>query len=370
MTGRLIAVEAVGSEWFVDQVEAAWESGDAILPVDPRLPAAAREALIERMRPAVLRHEDGAETPLPEPEPVADGDALVIATSGSSGEPKGVVHTHDSLMASAVITSRHIGVDPSVDRWLACLPLAHIGGFAVVSRALLTDTPLTVAPRPSASAIADALDAGATRTALVPAALDGIDTAGYKTVLLGGSRIPEERPANTVVTYGSTETGSGIVYDGEVLDGVEVQAVAGELRVRSPTLGRCYRDGTAIVDDDGWFGTGDVGDVGTNGMVRVYGRAADVITTGGEKVWPAAVEARLAEHPSVSEVAVVGRPDPRWGERVEAVVVAGASVAAPSLAELRAWVKEALPAHCAPRAVEGVESLPRLPGGKVDRRRL
>ncbi|MGH9113016.1 MAG: AMP-binding protein, partial [Acidimicrobiales bacterium] len=120
---RLIVAEARGSDDFVDHLRRAWDDGDAVLPLDPRLPPPGRAQVLAAARPD---------------EPVADGDALVVATSGTSGDPKAVVLTHDAVAASARATTARLGIDPAADRWLACLPLAHVGGLAVVTRALLT----------------------------------------------------------------------------------------------------------------------------------------------------------------------------------------------------------------------------------------
>ena len=338
---RLLPVEAVPGPGFIDALRRAWAGGDAALPVDPRLPAPAARALVDAMDLA---------------RPVDHGDALVVATSGTTGAPKGAVLTHDAVRASAEATSTRLGVDPAADRWLSCLPLAHIGGLAVVTRALLTGTPLTF----------DEAD-HATLVSLVGTQLRRMDVQRFRTVVLGGSTPPEERPSNCVVTYGMTETGSGIVYDGVPLDGVEVRVVDGELHVRGPMLLRCYRDGIDPKDRDGWLPTGDAGTV-TDGVVHVEGRLADVIVTGGEKVWPEAVERVLRRLPSVTDVAVAGRPDPEWGTLVVAWVVAGDP--APDLDALRDAVKAELPPWCAPKELVLVDDLPRTPSGTVRRRAL
>ena len=338
---RLLPVEAVPGPRFVEALRQAWDGGDAVLPIDPRLPAPAARALVEA---------------LDVERPVEDGDALVVATSGTTGEPKGAVLTHDAVRASAEATSARLAVDPDADRWLSCLPLAHIGGLAVVTRALLTGTPLTFDESEPATLVS-----------LVGTQLRRMDVGRFRMVVLGGSTPPEDRPANTVVTYGMTETGSGLVYDGVPLDGVEVRAVGGELHVRGPMLLRGYRDGTDPRDADGWLATGDAGTV-TDGVVHVDGRLGDVIVTGGEKVWPDAVERVLRRLPSVADVAVTGRPDPEWGSRVVAWVVAGAVV--PNLDELRDAVKAELPPWCAPKELVLVDDLPRTALGKVRRRAL
>jgi O-succinylbenzoic acid--CoA ligase len=355
---RLTVVEARGGDAFVDALLRAWDDGDAVLPLDPRLPAAARASVLSAARPD---------------EPVAEGDALVIATSGTTGEPKAVVLSHDAVAASARATSARLRVDPSADRWLACLPLGHIGGLSVVTRAVVTGTPLTIHDGFDAGAVESAAAEGATLVSLVPTALRRIDPSRFRTVVLGGSAMPSDLPPNAVTTYGMTETGSGVVYDGAPLDGVEVRVVDGEIHLRAPMLLRCYRDGTDPRDADGWFATGDAGawDAAA-GRLRVDGRIEDVIVTGGENVWPAAVERVLRASPAVAvaDVAVVGVPDDEWGQRVVAVVVPAAAEAPPDLAAVRDAVKADLPAYAAPRQLVLLDALPRTGLGKVARAAL
>ncbi|HEX5366485.1 MAG TPA: fatty acid--CoA ligase family protein [Acidimicrobiales bacterium] len=354
---RLRVVEARGGDAFVDTLRRAWDAGDAVLPLDPRLPPPARRTVLAAARPH---------------EPVEEGDALVVATSGTTGEPKAVVLTHQAVAASARATSARLGVDPTVDRWLACLPLAHVGGLAVVTRALLGGTPLTVHDGFDAGAVeAAARTGGATLVALVPTALRRVDASLFRTVVLGGTAMPAGLPPNAVTTYGMTETGSGVVYDGEPLDGVEVRVTGGQVHLRGPMLLRGYRDGTDPRDGAGWLATGDAGrwDEAT-GRLHVEGRIGDVIVTGGEKVWPAAVERALAGWDAVAEVAVVGHPDPEWGQAVVAVVVPARPGDPPRLEEARAVVRAALPAYAAPRRLVVVPALPRTGLGKVARRAL
>jgi o-succinylbenzoate---CoA ligase len=352
---RLVVVPAAGGPDFVDTLRRAWDAGDAVLPLDPRLPPPAARAVLDAARVD---------------EPVEPGDALVVATSGTGGEPKAVVLTSEAVAASARATSARLGVDPTVDRWLACIPLAHVGGLGVVTRALLTGTGLTVLPRPDPGPVAEAAAAGPTLVSLVPTALDRLDAAWFKAVVLGGAADPTPRPANVVRTYGLTETGGGVVYDGRPLEGLEVRVVGGEVQLRGPMLLRAYRDGTDPRDAGGWLATGDSGAIGDDGRLVVAGRLADVVVTGGEKVWPDDLEPVLASHPGVRDVAVVGRPDPEWGAVVVAVVVPSDPADPPSLESLREWAKRSRPAYAAPRALELVEALPRTALGKVRRASL
>ena len=293
---------------------------------------------------------------------VQPGDALVMVTSGSTGTPKGVVLTHDAVAASARATSDRLDVHPD-DHWLACLPLSHVGGLSVVTRALHTGTQLTVLPGFDATAIEDA---GATLVSLVATALARIDPSRFRTIVLGGSRPPDDRPANCVTTYGMTETGSGVVYDGVPLDDVEVDITPdGEIRLRAPMLLRCYRDGSSPLDADGWFATGDLGVWLPDDQLHVAGRRGDLIITGGENVWPEAVEAALADHSGVADVMVRGVDDPEWGQLVEAVIVPAGDP--PTLDSIRNHVKQRHPAFMAPKRLTLVESLPRTSIGKLRR---
>ncbi|MSO87140.1 MAG: AMP-dependent synthetase [Acidimicrobiia bacterium] len=337
---------------FLNGLRRAWDDGDAILPVDPRWPPPIRAAILDTARLA---------------EPCGPGDAVAIATSGTTGAPRVAMLTHAAVAASASATSRRLEVDPARDRWLACLPLAHIGGLSVVTRALLTNTPLTLQPRFDAGAVGQAAADGCTLTALVPTTMSRVDPARFRTILVGGQAVPEQRPPNVIATYGMTETGSGVVYDGVPLDGVELRiSPAGEVQVRGAMLLRAYRDGHDPKDAHGWLPTGDMGSL-TKGILSVYGRGSDLIITGGENVWPVAVEEALLHHPKVAEVAVVGRPDPEWGARVHAVVVPVEATDPPTLHQLRQHAKEWLPTAAAPRSLQIVAALPRTATGKIIR---
>jgi len=364
----LVAVTLTGPA-FVDALQRAWDDGDAVLPVDPRLPAPARAALLEEMAPAWVVDAHGR-SGRQGARPVQEGDAAVVPTSGSTGRPKGVVHTHASLLASARAVSRALDVDPVTDRWLCCLPLAHVAGLAVVVRALTHGVPLEVHDRFDAAAVTDAARRGATLTSLVPTALARIDPTAFRAIVVGGAAPPAVVPANCRISYGLTETASAVVFDGHPLPGVQLRVVQGEVQVRGEMLLRCYRDGTDPRTADGWLPTDDAGELGDDGTLVVHGRRGDVIVTGGEKVWPEPVERILSTLGAVAEVAVVGRPDPEWGRAVTAIVVPTDPSAPPRLDELRGAVKDRLPAWCAPRRLELVDSLPRTALGKVRRGEL
>jgi O-succinylbenzoic acid--CoA ligase len=367
-----------GGPQFADALRRCWDDNDAALPLDLRLAEPAIARIVEALRASVVLDASGHSASLPGGEPVEEGDALVVTTSGTTGEPKGVVLTHGAVEASARATSARIGVDPSRDRWLACLPLAHVGGLSVVTRAMVTGTPVEIQPRFAVEdAKAAARDRGATLVSLVPAALARLGPEGaalFRTIVVGGQQPPAGRPANVVATYGMTETGSGVVYDGVALEGVEVDLRSGEVWLRCPMLLRCYRDGTDPLTPDGWFATGDAGELDEKGRLSIHGRLDDLVISGGENIWPAQVEAVLRRHPSVLDVAVGGRPDTKWGVRLVAYVVVSPAVQgvepATILADLRELVKEHLAPFAAPRELVVVVRLPRSAIGKVSRAEL
>lgn len=367
---ELVAIALDPGPSFVSTLEAVWEAGDAITVIDPRLPKAESERVLRALAPtAIVDHTGRAKLSGRQSD---DGDAIVLATSGTTGEPKGVVLTSDAVLASAVATSERLGVDPNIDKWLGCLPLAHIGGLSVVTRALLTGTPLELHQHFDPADVMAAAAGGVTRVSLVTRAMRQIDPTAFTTILLGGGAIPPDRPPNAVATYGMTETGSGVVYDREPLPGVEIEiSDRGEVKLKGPMLLRCYRTPTGDVDpfdDDDWFATGDAGAVDSDGVLSVFGRVGDVIATGGEKVWPSRLEPFLANQPGIAEVAVVGRPDPDWGQRVVAIVVP--TDEGPNLDQIRQATKENFGSWYAPREIQLVTALPKTALGKVKRHEL
>lgn len=357
---------------FVDQLRAALDgTGPALLPLPDTASAAATVA--------ALRPDEPLED---------DATALVVATSGSTGEAKGVLLTAAALMASAAATHERIG---GPGGWLLALPPTHIAGLQVLVRSLLAGSDPVVLPpgafMPDSFVTGTArLGPGRRYTSLVPTQLGRLLVAGaaptdalrsYDAVLVGGAAATpgllaraQEAGVRVLTTYGMSESSGGCVYDGTALSGVAVDVRAdGRIRLAGPVLASGYRlrpDLTRAAFADGWFTTGDLGRLGPAGELTVLGRADDVIVSGGEKIVPAAVERALGEHPAVAEVAVVGAPDPEWGQRVVAVVrlQPGAQL---TLQEARERVAAVLPRSAAPRELQVVDALPLLASGKTDR---
>ena len=235
---ELIVLDLPGGPAFVDALRRTWDDGDAAFVLDQRLPRAAALRIVEAMAPSVIRTET-SDTAVANSLPVEPGDAVVIATSGTSGEPKGVVLTHDAVRASAEATTDRIGIKQD-DHWLACLPVAHVGGLSVITKALHTGTRLTVLPAFDAAL---AMGSGATLASLVPTAFARIDPYRFRVLLVGGAKPPEDMPSHCYTTYGMTETGSGCVYSGIPLKGVDVRIDdEGQIHLRGPMLLRTYRN--------------------------------------------------------------------------------------------------------------------------------
>jgi o-succinylbenzoate---CoA ligase len=298
---------------------------------------------------------------------VDDEIGLVMLTSGSSGVPKAVELTWDALVASAELTQASLrGAAPPV--WFPCLPANHIGGLAVLLRAVLSDATLLWTGDDD---VQRASEEGATHVSLVRTQLARFDVSSYYRVLLGGARPPELLPANVMTTWGMTETGSGIVYDGLALRGVDVASVEGELCVRTPTLFRSYRTSprpraTGPDGRDDWFPTGDAGTV-MDGRVSVRGRIGFVINSGGEKIWPEELETILMTLPEVADVAVTGVPDAEWGQRLVALVVSHGSDVDDAL---RATAEERIGPWAKPKEIRYVSAIPRTSNGKIRRDEL
>ena len=365
---RLIALDMPASKTFVDLVQRAWSNGDAVLPIDQRLPLAGKKRLLDAMVPSEIIEASFTASSLPNGRPMQDGDALVIASSGSTGAPKGIIHTHSSILAGAQACASRMQLT-SDDHWLVCIPVSHVGGFTVISRALHTGAALTLHPTFDAAAVEQALKDGVTHTSLVATALSRIDTSLFRAILLGGSSAPANLPSNVITTYGMTETGGGVVYNGMPLEHVEVKIVEDEIHLRCPMLMRAYRNDQSVSLNDDWYATGDMGEVSGDGKLSVYGRRTDMIITGGENVWPAVVENSIGSHPLVNQVVVRGTQDAAWGQRVVAYVVLNDSAPASNaalLSDLREHVKQNLPAFCAPQQIVVLAAIPRTSLGKVD----
>jgi malonyl-CoA/methylmalonyl-CoA synthetase len=351
----------------------AFAAGPPVVPIDELTGAAAR------LDPLAL--------PIRHP----DDDALIVYTSGTTGKPKGAVHTHRSLLAgvSALLTAWEWTVE---DRLVLCLPLFHVHGLcAGLFGTLTAGASAAVFDRFDEEEVLQAAPGG-TMFFGVPTMYHRLAMTGQASVL-GDLRLCVSGSAplapdlwhqlagegvDVLERYGMTETlltlsnplggerrpGSvgrplpGVEAALDETDGTDESGI-GELLVRGASLCRGYWGRPSFAAED-WFATGDLVSVAEDGYVTVRGRRTELIITGGHNVYPAEVEAVLSGHPGVVEVAVVGLPSAEWGETVVAYVVGDPDL--DSLRELA--VAELAPFKC-PREVRRIDALPRNALGKV-----
>lgn len=312
------------------------------------------------------------------PDQVADNVALIVETSGSTGEAKRIEISRDALLASANASQIRLG---GPGQWLLALPTNYIAGANVLIRALVADTqPIlmntSVPFTAEAFGRAASLMTGERRyTSLVPTQLyrliDAIALGDnyllnqmrrFNAILVGGQaphvevlEKANQLGINVVVTYGLTETCGGCVYDGEPLDGVEVEIFGGVIRIAGATLAN-------VETDNGWFATNDLGDLTDDGKWVVIGRADRVIKSGGIKISLDRVEQLARLVPGVNELAATAIADPDWGQRV-GVVYTGSPEVADDMAT--ALANDLGPAG-RPIRILRTDKLPKLANAKID----
>jgi O-succinylbenzoic acid--CoA ligase len=430
--GLLLRGEAQFAAWF----HAAASTGRPVLPLNLRLTATELAQQLGHSRAdLLLGHADDARLAeiaalvgalraevapsvdeLPEargasPAVACDDDATlaVLYTSGTSGRPKGACLSWSNFEASARAAEQRLGRAVH-SRWLACMPLFHVGGLSILLRSALFGGPVRVHGRFDARAVSDALDRGdIAGLSLVPTMLSRLLDAragrgapqGLEALLLGGAAIPSGLLQRALAagypvctTYGLTEACSQVATSApprtgdcsaapmRPLRGVEIRIVdgerllpagePGEIVLRGPLVMQGYlhdREATARVLRDGWLHTSDIGYLDDGGGLHVLDRRDDLVITGGENVYPAEVEAVLLDCPGVAEAGVAGVPDADLGARVVAWIVTapGASPDAPTIAE---HCRSRLASYKVPRRYHFVAALPRTAAGKLQRLRL
>lgn len=390
---RLTAAYAEGNNFFIlsegDNLEAAlwilasFRSPMAIVPLAPSLPPEAKSRVIAQL-PENWVDESG----LPRP---ADHTALkpesslwaVIFSSGSTGEPKGVALSGRALRASAEAHQRHSGNS----HWLLNLPLHHVGGFSVLSRAHFLEGEVSLtAARFDSKETANWIEKGEVRgISVVPTTLHRLleepgDLRKLEIALLGGA--PAEpalveralaRGLPVRLTYGMTEHSSQIATESSAgsgkipLPGVEVRlAEDGEILVRSPCLASGYFRGgrlEPLPTQDGFFSTGDLGRFDGQALV-IEGRKSDMIITGAVKVFPVEIEC-LVSLPGLKDFAVTSVTDAEWGERVCAALVGEIS---PDT--VKAYLAEKIDLRKMPKSWVNLAQIPRSATGKILRAEL
>jgi acyl-CoA synthetase (AMP-forming)/AMP-acid ligase II len=353
-----------------------------------------------------------AATPVDRSSDVDPDDVCIIMySSGTTGRPKGVALTQANLIAHTVNGQEGFEFDDG-DKNMVAMPLFHVGGTSYAQLGIHSGIPSVMTRDVDGAALAGAILQGANRTFLVPAVLAKVLESGPDAVKLFGALktysygaspmpLPLLRAAlkawpdtDFIQAYGLTEL-CGVISHlmpedhrsaseerlssaGTLVPNAEVRVVdpdtledvpsgeQGELWFRSKQLMKGYHnkpEATAeAITEDGWFRTGDIGRVDSDGYIFVEDRLKDMIITGGENVYSIEVERVLAEHPAIAEVAVIGVPDEKWGESVKAVVSLEGEA---SEKDIIAFARERLAAYKCPKTVDVVKELPRNPTGKI-----
>ena len=418
--------------WRLSPREVGWIVGDAEPALifverglEPLLPAEAARGVrvvgFEDREGGRYDVEDDGDAAPPAPPVGRDDLAMLIYTSGTTGHPKGAMITHGNFV-------RHCGLDaPEVPPWtgirrdevcLVVLPLFHVGGLELLLRPLFTGATVVLHREVELRLVLE--DVGryeVTMLGLVPTALQmmlehpaaaAVDFTSLSKFLYGAAPIPlpllkqglDRMGCDFVGTYGMTES-NGVLsmlapvdhhdrdaprlrstgkptFDAEVrvvdADGRDVAAgEVGELVVRGSGVMKGYwrrPEATAeAIDAAGWLRSGDAGYLDADGYVYICDRVKDMICSGGENIYPAEVESAVFGHPAIAEVAVVGVPDPKWGESVRAVVVPKPGMAV-TADEVIAWARSRIAGYKAPRSVDIVDALPKNATGKILRREV
>jgi len=405
---RRVAFDAHPSAESVIRLLALVEAGVCAVPLDPRLPASVRAERIRLLAPvfdvdAGTSIDATSETSEPGATgglrwrrrpgaPAAPTSPLAILfTSGTTGAPRAVELSRSAFRASAAASTAHLGWQPE-DRWLCCLPLAHVGGLSIIIRCLVGRRAVALAGGFDAATVALQMERDeVTLASFVPTMLRrlfDVDQAwraspSLRAALLGGAPADGElwdeiarRRFPALATYGMTETCAQVATARPgaprrliPLDGVELRITRDRIEVAGPML--CTRVGFEADDDgtwthDGFLRTEDLGRL-ADGVLEVTGRADGAIITGGQNVAPTAVEVVLLTHPAIRRAAVFGVPDEEWGEIVGAALEESGVAPRPDAAELRAWLAARLAPYERPRRVAWVRELPESLSGKLDR---
>jgi fatty-acyl-CoA synthase len=393
---------------FLDRVYRNLDNVEALASINATLPQLETiiyidewEGFLAQGRPVVL------------PEVAPEAPALVLFTSGSTGKPKAAVLSHAGILNNAALTAQRLGVPPGTV-WLNTLPMFHIGGAGTLTLGCLANAGTQVMlPAFSPEAMLDTLERYKVGIAMaVPTMLLGLldhpafpatDLSHLEVIVVGGTPVPPALlhrvkasiKADISTLMGQTEAGGAMFTtrrgDAEelVTGSVGPPIALSEVKVIAPADGRtlvrgeigeiCIRARSVMLgyfgapektretlDKDGWLHTGDLGLMLGNGYIQVTGRLKEMIIRGGENIYPREVEDVLAEHPAISQAAVFGIPDEKWGEQVAAAVIlrANETVEFPALQD---YLKARIASHKIPKIWRAVKSFPLNTSGKIQK---
>lgn len=401
MESQRVGVLARNGPGFVLAVHALMRLGAVLVPINTRLTPAEVEWQSRDAELSRLLDETAIQQLLRCPTAPATSRNFdfgqphsILYTSGTTGRPKGAILTYGNHWWSAISSALNLGLHAQ-DRWLACLPLFHVGGLSILLRSVIYGITAVVHSRFEPASVNQAIDEqGVSIVSVVSTMLDRMLAerherpfpATLRCVLLGGGPAPLpllERAlhahAPVVQTYGLTETTSQIVTlapedavrklgsAGKPLLGSQIRIeLDGEIAVLGPSVSPGYLHRPPR---EGWLHTGDLGYLDGEGYVYVLDRRDDLIVSGGENVYPAEVEAALLAHPAVEEAGVFGEADDQWGSRVAAAVKLHAGMLA-TTDELLTFCRQRLAGFKIPAHIEFRQSLPRNAAGKLLRRDL
>jgi O-succinylbenzoic acid--CoA ligase len=380
---------------------ALFELGCPVVSLHPQFTDAERKSILEETHPLYVVDEPtpadaGSDARTREPVP-PDRCLAVVYTSGTREASRGAILSRRAFVASHEAHSANLGWTTN-DRWLLCMPPAHVGGLSILTRCLIARRCIVLSPGPfNAANVIEALDAHeVTLLSVVPTMLDRLlasDAPHWKprtslrAVLVGGAPFPDvlrrkahDRGIPVLATYGCTETcsqvtaqrpdQSGQAGSGQPLKGVQLRLDQGEIQVSGPMLMDGYvreADNLSIWTADRWFRSRDLGELCADRQLIVTGRLDDTIVTGGENVAPLEVEAVLESTPGVMGACVFSLPHAVWGEEVVAAVVVDPSAFDRALVVQR--LEEQLASYKRPKRIGIVSSLPLNRSGKIDRTR-